>query len=421
MNEMWKRVRALDTNGVFGGDKVIWMLLFLLTVISVVEVYSASSNMTYKTGHFWAPVLGHLVHIAFGWLAAIGLCRMPCGMFKLVGIGGLPFSALLLLYAMAFGEKVNGAGRWVAGFQPSEIAKGVLVICIAMILSITYNREEGRVSRRGFKMCIAVAAVLCGLILPENLSTAAMTFGVTLMIMFVGRADWRWLTAIVSAIGLSGALFITMLTTAPEGTLQSMSNVPGLHRLPTWAHRVRSAGSGEENPATLDIQKNLQVVHAKIAVATSGILGKGPGNSVQRDYLPQSYADFIFAIIVEELGLVGGCFVVLLYIILLFRAGVIASRCERRFPALLCMGLALLIVTQAMINICVCVGLFPVTGQQLPLVSRGGTGMILNCMYIGMILSVSRNAAKAKKYADTPELLETNDTLTTAIPDEDNN
>lgn len=397
MNELWNRVRSLNSEGVFGGDKVVWMLLFFLSVVSVVEVYSASSNMTYRSGHFWAPVLGHLVHIGIGWVFAVLVCRIPCAIFKVVPIIGLPVSMVLLLYAMLFGEKINGAGRWVAGFQPSELAKGVLVVCVALVLSITYNKEKGRVSQRGFKICLSIAAVMCALILPENLSTAALTFGVVLMIMFVGRADWRWLAGIVGAIGLSGVLFFTFLKTAPESTLQTVSNLPALHRLPTWANRIRAASAEEQDPATLDILKNQQVVHAKIAVATSGIVGKGPGNSVERDYLPQAYADFIFAIIVEELGLAGGAMVVFFYIALLVRAGVIASRCERRFPALLCMGLALLIVVQAMVNICVCVGLFPVTGQQLPLVSRGGTGMILNCIYIGMILSISRNAKKTKE------------------------
>ena len=175
------------------------------------------------------------------------------------------------------------------------------------------------------------------------------------------------------------------------------TDVPGLHRLETWKHRVETHISGDENsrdddPATYDIDKGAQVAHANIAIASSNGIGRMPGNSVQRDFLSQAFSDFIFAVIIEEMGLWGAAIVVFLYIILLFRAGRIASRCERNFPAFLIMGLTLLLVSQAILNMMVAVGLFPVTGQPLPLISRGGTSTLINCAYIGMILSVSRYA-----------------------------
>ena len=162
-----------------------------------------------------------------------------------------------------------------------------------------------------------------------------------------------------------------------------MSEWPGLHRLPTWASRVRGHGNIPEDAADYDLTKNPQVTHAKIAIATCNVIGRGPGNSVERDFLPQSFSDFIYAIVIEELGLGGGAFVMFLYIVLLFRSARIASRCERNFPAFLVMGLSLMLVTQAMINMAVAVGVFPVTGQPLPLISKGGTSTLINCVYMG--------------------------------------
>ena len=176
-----------------------------------------------------------------------------------------------------------------------------------------------------------------------------------------------------------------------------------MHRLPTWASRVRGHGNIPEDAADYDLTKNPQVTHAKIAIATCNVIGRGPGNSVERDFLPQSFSDFIYAIVIEELGLGGGAFVMLLYIVLLFRSARIASRCERNFPAFLVMGLSLMLVTQAMINMAVAVGVFPVTGQPLPLISKGGTSTLINCVYMGVILSVSRSAKKKPQVTEETE------------------
>ena len=400
-----EKAKKLDSDEIFGGDKTIWMVLFLLSVISVVEVYSASSNMSYKTGAFWEPAVGHLRNVLLGWALAIFFCRRQCTHFKLIPLFFGPFAIAMLVYAMFFGESVNGAARWVLGFQPSEMAKGVLVATIALILSLCYDQEKDAVTQRGFNICAIVTGVTCLLILPENLSTALLTGAVVFLLMLVGRANWKYLSGIFLAFALTGTLALVFMRTAPMSTIKTVSEVTALHRLPTWANRIRSASNDDVSPDKLDMNKDQHVIHAKIAVATSGLVGKGPGNSVERDYLPQAYADFIFAIIIEEFGLLGGLCVVSLYIILLFRAGIIAARCERRFPALLCMGMAMLIVLQAMINVCVCVGLLPVTGQQLPLVSRGGTGFILNCAYVGIILSISRTARKTPDADDVEPIL----------------
>ena len=374
--------KVLKKWSLFEGDKVIWMILFFLGMISIIEVYSASSNMSYKTGYYWKPILQHASYFVVGVLATILVHKIPCRYFKLIPLAGIPLSVFLLGIAM-FTTKVNNASRWLEvggiGFQPSEIAKGVLIATTAMILSSM--RDEAGAQRRAFKWIMGVSVVICLLIVPENFSTAAMTFLVILVMMFIGGIPCF----------------------APDSTIESMSDWPGLHRLPTWASRVRGHGNIPENAADYDLTKNPQVTHAKIAIATCNVIGRGPGNSVERDFLPQSFSDFIYAIVIEELGLGGGAFVMFLYIVLLFRSARIASRCERNFPAFLVMGLSLMLVTQAMINMAVAVGVFPVTGQPLPLISKGGTSTLINCVYMGVILSVSRSAKKKPQITEETE------------------
>lgn len=376
------------------GDKVIWTVLLMLLSISLIEVYSASSNMTYQSQEFWRPAIGHIVYIAFGLVACSIIAHLNMTIIKITAVIGNFLSFFLLVCALFIGERVNGATRWVFGMQPSEIAKGILVITVALILSLSIDPAKRTVSRKGFRWVLGLTALNCLLIAPENLSTAALTFGVVVMMMFVGRVPMRLLLVTIGPLVLAAGMGLLFMKTTPMDTITSISKTTimgsqPLHRLPTWAGRLRG-GDKRYDAEHYPINDHLQVAHAKIAVATSGIIGCGPGNSVERDYLPQAFSDFIFAIILEEFGLIGGAFVVLLYITLLFRVGTISRLCKERFPQLLAMGLTLLIVTQAMFNLGVAVGLLPVTGQQLPLVSRGGTGIILNCCYIGMILAMTR-------------------------------
>ena len=261
-------------------------------------------------------------------------------------------------------------------------------------------RDEVGAQRRAFKWILGVSVVICGLIVPENFSTAGLAFLVVLLMMFVGGIPWKQLGSLVGIIVIAGACLFTFFRFAPDSTLSTLSECPGLHRLPTWANRVRGHGDMPESAAEYDITKNPQVTHARIAIATCNVIGRGPGNSVERDFLPQSFSDFIYAIVIEELGLGGGAFVMFLYIVLLFRSARIASRCERNFPAFLVMGLSLMMVTQAMVNMAVAVGVFPVTGQPLPLISKGGTSILINCVYLGVILSVSRSAKQKSQAED---------------------
>jgi cell division protein FtsW len=256
----------------------------------------------------------------------------------------------------------------------------------AFILSRTQT-DEGA-SPNAMKWILWMTVAVCGLIAPENLSTAALLFGVVIVMMYVGRVPWSQLGKLLGTIGVIILLFGSLLL-LPYKTLDSL---PGLNRLTTWKARIeRFFESSDPVPAAQFkiTDENFQETHATMAIASSNVIGRGPGNSVERDYLPQAYSDFIFAIIIEELGLAGGAFVVLLYVILLVRAAKIAQKCRNYFPAFLVMGCALMLVAQAMLNMMVAVGLFPVTGQPLPLISRGGTSTIINCGYIGMILSVS--------------------------------
>ena len=391
---MTLRNRTVSLGTLFEGDKVIWMILFFLCIISILEVYSASSTMTFGKRAYWAPVLMHSLYLAIGVGLAWFIHRIPCRYFGWIVVAG-PVLSVLLLTLVLFSGGINGASRWMnvmgVSFQPSEIAKGSLVVVVAWLLSVM--RDERGATLSAFKWILAFTAVICGLIVSENLSTAMLTFMVVLMMMFIGQVPWKALSTLVGIIVISGAVGYAVLRFTPESTLQQLQNVPVLKRLPTWANRVRTHTEMPSDPLQYDLSTNPQITQSHIAIATCNVIGRGPGNSTVRDFLPQAYSDFIYAIIIEELGFfIGGIFLMLLYITLLYRAARIAGRCEKGFPAYLIMGLSLLIVTQALINMSVAVGIFPVTGQPLPLVSRGGSSIMVNCAYIGMMLSISRSA-----------------------------
>lgn len=392
----------LKRQSILQGDFGIWMVFFLLCTISIIEVYSASSNMSYQTGAFWRPVLEHAGYFFIGFLFTFVVHKIPCRYFKLIPLGAMPISVLLLILTL-FAEKVNNASRWYGiggiSFQPSEIAKWTLVVYISLILS--HMQTEKGADKQAFGFIFWPTVIFCALIFPENFSTAAMTFLIAIIMMFIGRIPWRQLGKLLGVLALVGGLAFSFLKYTPQEQIESLSKQPGLHRLETWANRLRDHSEETVDAKAYNIRENTQVAHARIAIASSNILGKGPGNSVERDFLPQPFSDFIYAIIVEETGLLGGAAVMFLYFILLFRTSLIASRCERSFPAFLIMGLAIMMVIQAMINMAVAVGVFPVTGQPLPLVSKGGTSTVMNCIYIGMILSVSRSSKKRSEIAES--------------------
>ena len=379
----------------FKGDKVIWIVFLFLCLISVIEVFSASSTLTYKSGDHWRPITMHMMLLMVGVIVVLIVHNIPCKWFKTFVIL-LPISWVLLIAVILFSAFTNGAKRWIdlgfIQFQPSEVAKMATMITVAFILS-KFQEEDGA-NKRAFKLILGITGFTCALIVTENLSTAALLCISVFLLMFVGRVPYKQLGKLV----LVGLVFLVsaflIIQTVPEKAWNSV----GLHRMITWKSRLNDHFNTKEIPAAkFDINNDAQVAHANIAIATSNVIGKGPGNSIQRDFLSQAFSDFIYAIIIEELGLVGGAFVAILYIVLLMRIGKIAHNCDKPYYAFLVMGFGILLVTQAMFNMLVAVGIMPVTGQPLPLISKGGTSTLVNCAYIGMILSVSQYVKKLKE------------------------
>lgn len=394
---MSKRVKIFD------GDLSLWVLLLGFCIISILEVYSASSNMTFKNDQaFWMPVMKH----AFYWVAALGVAwlfhRMPARGYGWLVLVGLPLSVILLIAALFSGATNDGA-RWVSLFgfsvQPSEIAKGVLVVIVAWLLSTL--RDENGATKHAFYWILGITFVFCGLIVFENLSTAIIAFTVVLMMMFIGQVPMKQYACLIGALFIAAAAGYSFLRYTPMTAINTISKLPMMHRLDTWASRMQTSTDFPEDPDSLDLNLNPQILQPHIAIATCGVTGRGPGNSTVREDLPQAYSDFIFPIIVEEMGLAGAIVVVFMYIILLYRAAKLARSCDRNFPAYIMMGLVLLITIQASVNMMVATGIMPVTGQPLPLISRGGSSLVMNCMYIGLMISISRTTQTENSEKET--------------------
>jgi cell division protein FtsW len=283
-----------------------------------------------------------------------------------------------------------------------------MVLATAQILSAMQLEDGSGADPKAMKYILSLALPMIALIGLENLSTAMLLFAIIFLMMFIGRVPIKQLGKVVGYVMLIGVLAFGIVYFAgtdaeaadkTEQTTNAEKKKEGtiakvFHRFGTWRNRLVNHQPRPEDPKDYNVRENYQVAHSNFAIASSGIIGKGPGNSVERDYLPQAFSDFIFSIIIEEMGLIGAIAVVFLYIVLLFRSARISGRCENNFPAFLVMGLALLLATQAAINMMVAVGIGPVTGQPLPLVSKGGTSTLVSCAYIGVILSVSRSAKR---------------------------
>ena len=404
------------TESKFKGDAVIWSVFFFLCLISIIEVFSASSNLSFKTGNYLGPVLKHCALLAVGLVVMVCVMNIKCRYFKLVTPIALLLSFLMLIIVLCVGESTNGSQRWLdflgIQFQPSEIAKGALILATAQILSAMQTPTGA--DKRAFKYILVVCALIIPLIMVENLSTAALLCIVVFLMMFIGKVPKAQLGKLLGTVFLLLAVVVTMVMAFGHDKEKEAREATGqlvvqqveekdesvvekvFHRFDTWKARIDNFLSDEYvAPEDYDINgRDAQTGHANIAIASSNFIGKGPGNSVERDFLSQAFSDFIYAIIIEELGFVGAVVVCMLYIILLFRTATIANRCANTFPAMLIMGFAMLLVVQALFNMSVAVGLVPVTGQPLPLISKGGTSTIINCAYIGVILSVSYSAKK---------------------------
>ncbi len=383
------------TNRLFKGDKVIWIIFTLLFALSFIEVFSATSTLAYKNDNYWQPITQHVTFMMIGVAIAWIVHNMPMVWLKKLSYAAYWVGIVFLLWAMFAGVSINGESRWVRLFginiQSSEVAKLGLVMLIARILGDGQSSEG--TDKSVMKKILYATGIACAFIITGNLSTVILICFTTYLMLFIGKIPRVQMWKLTGACAIAGTVALGTIMLTPASLVEGTP----LDRMVTWRNRiVRSI-----DPASAEKDQNggnEQRMHANIAIASSNVIfGKGPGNSEQRDFLPQAFSDFIYAIIIEELGLIiGGLGVILLYLILLYHTGQIAKDCDDPYAAFLIIGAALMIVIQAMAHMSISVGVGPVTGQPLPLVSRGGTSIIINCVYIGMILSVSRYAREAK-------------------------
>lgn len=366
------------------------MLILLLAIISAIAVYSSSGTLAYryKDGNTTYYILRHVIFLLIGFGVIVMVHNIHYKYFSRLSLLLLPLSIVLLVLTIFSGNSLNEASRWLTvpviglSFQPSEMAKIALIMFMARILSIKQRDDEP--TRDAFKPIMIALAIVCGLIFTEDFSTAILIAGIGMAMMLIGRVPVSYLLYTIGGGVVFIALIVLLAMQFPE--------VPVFHRVDTWISRVETFGDSE----SADTDKAFQANQAKIAIARGGIFGKGPGNSVQRDFLPHPYSDFIYAMIIEEGGFFFGIVVLLFYLIMLYRAGVIVRKSRTTFPAFLVIGLMLSFSLQALAHMAVSVNLIPVTGQTLPMVSMGGTSILFTSIALGMVLSVSRFATVDK-------------------------
>ncbi len=434
---MGKIVTDFFKGNLFKGDKGVWMIYFFLCMISLVEVYSASSRLTFEGGHHWGPMLSQAGFLLFGLVIILLIHRIPCKWFMLFPFILFPAAVLMLLYTAVLGggSEINETHRWLSigsvSFQPSEFAKMALLMATAVILAKTQTEKEEYVRGKKRKVVGAIrgkrylafaliggaTVIICGLIFLDNVSTACMLFFVVVVMMFIGQVPKDLMFKGIAVLAGIASFLVAVAMIVPEDTLKE---IPGCKRMVTVKHRftrmfgsettTASATTDKDDTQRLLNDKNSQTTYAYIAVANSNFIGLGPGNSIERDFLQHAESDFIFAIIIEELGIFGALFVAFLYLTLLIRVGRIAQRCPTFFPAYLVLGFGIMMVLQAFVNMSVAVGLIPVTGQTLPLISKGGTSILITSFYIAVILSVSRYAEKKEQNAQIVQPVENRET-----------
>lgn len=374
------------------GDKTIWAIVALLAIISFLPVYSASSNLAYGahgSGSTVSFLLKHFTHLAIGFAIIYAVHKIPYNYFKAISILIIPVIILLLLYTLLQGKTIGGANasRWIqipfigVGFQPSALAFVALMLYVARYLAKIKDKEFSFRSSL-LELWLPVFAVVA-LILPANFSTAAIIFSMVIIQTFIGMYPFKYLTRVL----LAGMLFLFLFIGAAKIFPGAFPN-----RVDTWISRIENFTSGSDNE-----EEAYQIEKAKIAIATGGIQGVGPGKSVQRNFLPQSSSDFIYAIIIEEYGLIGGIAILVLYMILFFRFLRAAVQCKNIYGTLLIVGLGFPIIFQALINMAVAVELLPTTGQTLPLISSGGSSIWMTCLAIGIVLNVTKKEEEIKE------------------------
>jgi cell division protein FtsW len=399
------------------GDKVIWAIVILLTMVSILVVYSSIGSLAYRMNKSTESYLFRQVgYICLGVLIIYFAHRVNYSIYSRVASILFIISIPLLLYTLKYGSHINDASRWIKlpvinlTFQTSDLAK----LALFMYLSRLLSRRQSVIKdfKKGFVPLIIPVAIICLLIAPANLSTSLLIGGTALMLMFIGRVRARHILMVVGAALIPIMILVSVAThyyNQEEHESKDLPAVLSIGRIPTWVKRVQDFMYADKADASYQIQQ------AKIAIATGGIFGKGPGKSEQRNFLPHPYSDFIYAIIIEEYGLAGGTIILLIYLLFLFRSIRLFQRCPYAFGAFLAVALSFTLVIQALVNMAVNVNLFPTTGVTLPLVSMGGSSLLFTCFSIGIILSVARNVEQAEGRSaelatqQTEETVETNE------------
>ena len=364
------------------GDRIIWAIAALLAIFSFLPVYSAASNLAYigSGSNTFSYFIKHFVHLFLGFSIIYGVHKIPYRYFKGLSMVMIPVVLILLIITMLQGSTIGGANasRWIRvpivgfTFQPSTLAALVLMVYVARYLSKI--KDETISFRESVLPLWLPVFIVLALILPANFSTAALIFSMVILLTFVGGYPLKYLSIIIGSGVVVLALFVLTAKAFPD----LMPN-----RVDTWTSRISSFVDSEVT------QEDYQIEKAKIAIASGGVQGLGPGKSIQKNFLPQSSSDFIFAIIIEEYGLIGGILLLILYLWLLFRIVIVAQKSDSVFGKLLAIGVGIPVIFQALVNMGVAVQLFPVTGQTLPLISSGGTSIWVTCLALGVVLSVS--------------------------------
>jgi len=385
------------------GDRTIWAMVFILCAISLIEVFSASSRLTFGKSSFLTPIISHTIHLGMGLVGMWLVHLLHYKWYRFFPIILVPLSIIFLGILSFRSMNSSGAERWInLGFfqlQPSELGKiGVIMLTAYWLSKLKPDDELSQINT--FWKIMGLTGFICALIVGENLSTAVLLAGVIYVMMILGGIAWRRILVLTGIVVGSGIVAVLLLLYIPAQTIRDSRIIPD--RAVTWQARIQDFLQTKNKPSAYEYAKFVapekpQETHANIAIASSNILGKGPGNSDERDYLQEASCDFIYAIIIEELGMAGGIIVMLVYIILLYRVGRIATKCREKYPAYLAMGLGMLLGLQAFINMSVAVGLFPVTGQPLPLISKGGTSVLMTSGCIGMLLGISNVLEKEVK------------------------
>ncbi|MGN7820275.1 FtsW/RodA/SpoVE family cell cycle protein [Chitinophaga varians] len=377
------------------GDKVIWTIVIFLSLVSLLAVYSATGSLAYRErgGHTEYYLLKQLIVLGMGLAIIYFAHRVNYTIYSRVAQVGFLISIPLLIYTLAFGSHINDASRWIRlpiinlTFQTSDVAK----LAIFMYVSRQLSRRQHVINdfKKGFLPIIIPVGVICVLIMPANMSTALLLMASCMLLCFIGRVPVRFLAGMVAA----GALAIVLMF--------AIAKISGMEmRTKTWEKRLDSFMNDDHTEVPYQVQQ------ANIAIAGGGVLGKGPGNSTQRNFLPHAYSDYIYATIIEEYGMVGAFLILAAYMLLLLRCIRIYKKCPYAFGAFLALGLSVTLVIQALTNMAVNVQLFPVTGLPLPLVSMGGSSVLFTSMAIGIILSVARNVEEMEGKQAEKERLE---------------